>query len=113
VAVGEISFPVPLATELTEGAVHYITRAGIDPAGCEGGSAAAPTAQPGNLCVYAVQESNAVAAGGEIQRRIEGPTGLPGASPAGAVVALAVSRDSVEGEVDEIHDLGTWAVTAP
>jgi hypothetical protein len=113
VAVDAISFPIALATELTEGAVHYIPVSGLAPAGCTGGTASEPTADPGNLCVYAVREANAVATPGIVERRIENAGGTDGVSPDGAVVVFDVTANSVEGEEDAIDDAGTWAVTAP
>jgi hypothetical protein len=111
--VDEISFPIPLAVELTEGAVHYVTSTEIAPSGCTGGTAAAPTAQPGNLCVYGLYEVNEVPTGGTVQHRVENPAGGAGAFPGGAVVSFDVTKSEVEGEPAVIRDRGTWAVTAP
>ncbi len=112
-AVDAISFPIPLAAELTEGAVHYVSTTEIAPAGCTGGTAAAPTAQPGNLCVYGLSEVNKVPIGGAVQRRVETAAGATGASPGGAVISFDVTKSEAEGEPAAIRDRGTWAVTAP
>ena len=48
-----ISIPIPLAKPIEAGNTHFVTEAevtgGTVPAGCKGGSAANPTAEPGNL----------------------------------------------------------------
>jgi hypothetical protein len=42
-------------------AVHYIPLGGTPPAACQGGTAAHPTAAPGNACVFEAHASNASA----------------------------------------------------
>lgn len=44
-----VSFGLQLASDPTP---HYIKVGGVRPAGCAGGTAAAPAADPGHLCVY-------------------------------------------------------------
>jgi hypothetical protein len=53
-----ISFGLSLSAPPT---VHYIRVGGTPPAGCQGGTAADPTADPGNACVYEVRAVNAYA----------------------------------------------------
>ena len=50
-----VSFPLALASAPT---AHFIPVSGAPPAGCIGGTAAAPTADPGHLCVYEVSRLN-------------------------------------------------------
>ncbi len=66
------------------------------------GSAATPTAEPGNLCVYAAEEEEATVDDGLITQA--GVSEVPGASTAGAVIRAFVKSQ-------EAHGWGTWAVT--
>ena len=59
-----LSFPIQLAAPLAVGDVHYVKTAeqtGTEPSGCvvagKNGTAAAPKASPGNLCVYEAKNS--------------------------------------------------------
>jgi len=99
-----ISFPIPLAAGLEEEDVHFVREAETPPEGCEGGTAAEPSAEPGNLCVYV----------GEGQEHaltvalIKDPgTGEFGAGPAGALLLTVFAEFEEPGEA-----AGTWAVTA-
>lgn len=92
--------------------VHYINHAGkevilnesfeykeFESTACLG-NAATPTAEPGNLCVYAGAESNVTAVSG----RIYNPsTTEGGAATAGAFIAVIVDANGAEA-------FGTWAV---
>jgi hypothetical protein len=95
-----ISFPIPLVAGLPASAVHFVESGEAAPAGCEGGTATNPAAEPGNLCVYA--------GGPLIIDEFEGifkpdSTGA-GAGPTGALVELGVFEELTAG--------GTFAVTA-
>ncbi len=117
-----ISFPIPLAVELTwgegipgepENQVHYINPKGEEvptggkevPSSACTGSAAAPTAAPGNLCIYAHKAPTEGESG--TNEGIRNPTGGKtfnlGAATSGALLEGAVGGTS----------FGTWAVTAP
>ena len=97
------SFAVPLAGALDEEHVHYIKENEAAPSGCGTGTVSEPTAETGNLCVYAGAE-----AGVESQSVIDPATGAKGAGTAGANLAAVTKR---EGE-EQISARGTWAVTA-
>ncbi len=115
-----ISFPIPLADGLGASQVHYINETGMEVTSLVGGpqekadhpacpgTAAEPTAAPGNLCVYAGfanQINPAQSANDEILRPSSYPP-LPGTATAGATVRFKIIE--VEGETI----MGTWAVTA-
>ena len=92
------SFTIPLAAPLSGSQVHYIKPNDPAPAGCTGGTASNPTAEPGNLCVYA---------GVEVETESEfiiSPVTGKGASTAGAIVVFKVTGSGGLGR-------GTWAVT--
>jgi hypothetical protein len=101
-----ISFPIWLGALLKENKVHYIKVGGTAPAGCTGGTVSNPTAESGNLCVYAGVEAltNAELFGTGIERA----TGENGADRTGAQVVFVVH------EIEQpsfIKVQGTWAVT--
>jgi hypothetical protein len=94
-----ISFPVRLSVPLDENHVHYIKPGETAPAGCTGGTASAPTAEPGNLCVYAGAQFFTTfvllfKADSEEER---------GTSTAGAILEMKGKEGS--------EAWGTWAVT--
>jgi hypothetical protein len=103
------SFPIELAASLGEGHAHYIneSKMEVDPEGKEVTSTActgnvnAPTAEPGNLCVYTL-----VSIGSTItSASIYGKEGIPGTvGKTGAVMGVAVKASA--------FGYGTWAVTA-
>ena len=119
-----ISFNVPLAAPLanpanctvTQCRVHFVMTNGKELNGefneetstqCKG-SAAAPTAEPGNLCVYVGQVHTVLGADGFIaDPSIEFPDsgGAGGAATTGATLGLAIQGA-------ESRASGTWAVTA-
>ena len=95
-----LSFPIPLSAGLDASHVKYVKKAETAPAGCTGGTAAAPTAEPGFLCVYAGQELFLTFSA------IQNPgaaTETNGAAATGAILRFA-------GE-EEATAWGTWAVT--
>jgi hypothetical protein len=121
-----ISFSIPLANPLSDSGceeaskdpcqVHYVTlqevAEGHAPEQCQG-SVAAPSAAPGNLCVYGFAESEVE----ESDMGILPPGGLPkvplplvefGAGVSGALIVV-VSHDAGHGS---IFVNGSWAVTA-
>jgi hypothetical protein len=110
-----ISFAIPLAAPLSESHVHYINAKGqevlgnfFSPSGEQTstaclGSVSAPSAVPGNLCVYAGQEQETnESASGSISMASGGAEA--GASTAGAVELFKTGRQATA--------QGTWAVTA-
>jgi hypothetical protein len=114
ITVPVASFTIPLAAPLGAGQVHYINQAGkeinneaeeVDPsiAGACLGSAASPSAEPGNLCIYVASENVVLTAPFYIQPP---GGGGEGAGTAGAVQTFIVT----EGALSTAQ--GTWAVTA-
>lgn len=101
------SFPIPLKEALGSESSHLILSSGkelttqgteVEETGCPG-SAAAPAAEPGNLCVYA--------------QVMTGPLDFGSFAfsyPGGVVADFAVSK--AEGNYGGAA-LGSWAVTAP
>ncbi len=117
-----ISFAIPLAAELTSSGcntnpppvschTHYINESGnevLNSAGVEMtstaclGTAAAPSAEPGNLCIYAGPTTASVKASNlSVFKAHEEDFG---ASTAGAVIRFTVAEGALSS--------GTWAVTA-
>jgi hypothetical protein len=97
-----ISFAVPVKP--APASVHYIKLGQSGTTGCTG-TAEAPGAEPGNLCVFATIESTPHAA----EKAIENPEGAAGASPFGAILTFEATESSPEAN---INARGTWAVTA-
>lgn len=104
-----LSFPIPLGTSLGGSKVHYINPAGNElpggtpSASCQG-SAAAPSAAAGNLCVYAAKEAEIGVR--QIFTPVPAGVGLEdGAAAAGALLQLGIEEEGIA--------YGTWAVTAP
>lgn len=106
-AVAELSFNIPLAEP---SAAHFVTAAEqtghTAPAECPG-TALAPTAQKGNLCVYETQTFGTLATTPEIGVPGKGPLGLGGEKGAGTVGAELLVKCETECLAE-----GTWAVTA-
>ncbi len=92
-----ISFEVPLKEEPE---VHFIAFGEQPPAGCSG-TAEAPVAEPGNLCIFTITEKNAAAYLFDNLRLVH----FLDPSAAGAVVALASA------DAGEVISLGNWVVT--
>jgi hypothetical protein len=84
---------------------NFIPIGGTVPAGCAGGTATAPTAQPGNLCVYEVAADN-ISPASQTIFRADGTDGVD--DPFGAGLAA----NTVAANTDT-RWRGTWAVTAP
>jgi hypothetical protein len=97
-----ISFTIPLAAELGETKVHYLTQGAAATSECPG-SAEEPKALAGNLCVYTKEEENVEL--GFVT--INGFNGGPGAGKTGAVVVAATKAAA-----GRIRMFGSWAVTA-
>ncbi|HEV7483325.1 MAG TPA: hypothetical protein VGO13_09530 [Solirubrobacterales bacterium] len=109
-----LSFPIPLTEPLVEGNVHFINEEGKEQLGVGNavpstactGTAAQPTAEPGNLCAYETFQSNTFAANELIAPIAEGRQGariqFSVVPPAGATV----------GEAIDVLSTGTFAVTA-
>ncbi len=106
-----ITFNIPLAAELDASHVHYV-KFGEKTTAC-GGTSAAPSAEPGNLCVY----ERTIQSGGVLEAAvIYGPGKFPaaigggdpeGAGTNGAVVLFGLKAPS------SAFGWGSWAVTAP
>jgi hypothetical protein len=108
---GTISFPVPLSASLDSAHVVFIdatestTPRTTGP--CKGGTANAPKAEAGFLCVYAgIEDLDSLPFTIEIQ----GVDGTKGASPTGAFVKFQTSESNPEARV---YALGSFAVKAP
>ena len=104
-----ISFPIPLAAALDKEHAHYINPEGkeltnggeFEPTLCLG-TVANPTAEPGNLCVYAKTEFHL---GNPLVGNIQG---IEGADTSGAMV---VFHQSPEATTELLFGRGDWAVT--
>jgi Collagen triple helix repeat (20 copies) len=116
-----ISFPIPLKEALSNTQVHYASTApGSGGAACPG-TAEKPEAEPGNLCVYEIEQGGAlepmiVPSFEAYLRAVE--TGklssLPGTGTSGA--ALFYPPEETAGVIDEEEERiieVAWAVTAP
>jgi hypothetical protein len=97
IAAAQISFQVQLATAPT---AHYIASGDPVPAGCSG-SAAAPQASPGHLCVFQASGYNSQ------DTVIATPNDSAGATRFGAIL-LTFSTGA-----GRFSNAGTWAVRAP
>jgi hypothetical protein len=111
-AVASVSFAIPLAKALGEGAVHWIPKE--EPTKECKGSAAKPEAAPGNLCVYevpAILGGKTYLTAPEIfNSSSQLILGEKGAGTTGAALDFGASEGGPAGSA--IGD-GTWAVTAP
>jgi hypothetical protein len=99
-----ISFPIPLAKPITKSNIEVVKAGATGTGGCEGGTVAAPTAKPGNLCIYITElEAN------EHFAFID-----PGSSNAEAGITglvLGIEPTNKEPGEEGGQGLGTWAVT--
>lgn len=95
-----LSFPFPLATPVTQ--VEWIPAGGTADSNCSG-SAAAPTAAAGYLCLYASTDENVTT------RCVAGSAGSC-TTPAFAYGAVPELTALAAGPTASV---GTWAVTAP
>jgi hypothetical protein len=106
-----LSFPIHLAAALDASKVHYINSLGeevptfggatVPPANCDG-SALAPSADPGHLCIYGGFEFELAISNQAIVKLDQ--SGL-GASTAGTMLELSATEENGGGS-------GSWAVTA-
>jgi collagen triple helix repeat protein len=101
--IAPISFPIPLAQNLSEANTHYVKAGEGAPAGCTGGSVEEPKADPGHVCVYALQEA---AIGFMTLGPAAGNSFAFNSSKAGVVVVGLLWEEGAQAR-------GTWAVTAP
>ncbi len=111
-----ISFNIPLAAALGATQVHYLNEdeeevlteaeagagTGQTSTACDG-TAAAPTADPGHLCIYTGRESG-MFAWNELIQKVASPSEASGADTAGALLSFIVLGVGSGGA-------GTWAVT--
>jgi hypothetical protein len=101
-----ISFAIPLEEAIEFSHAVIMKKGEVAKAGCGTGTAAAPTADPGFLCVYTTEGSLGnspfvIAAGG-----FSG-----GASTSGAfILSTELKNGTDDGEAEAVY--GTWAVTA-
>jgi Collagen triple helix repeat (20 copies) len=106
-----ISFTLPLEKPLDESHVHILNESGqefldgneVHSEDCEG-SASAPTAKPGNLCIY-TGEDELIKYDDNLITKLQGVISV-GASTAGA--SFTVEFSGANG-----YGIGSWAVTAP
>jgi hypothetical protein len=96
-----LSFTIPLSAPLDASHVHYVEKGETAPVGCTGGTVADPTAEPGNLCVYAASDLFLLF---DAIEQAASPTEEAGASTTGALLLF-------KGE-EEASARGSWAVTA-
>jgi hypothetical protein len=105
-----ISFPIPLESALPETAVHVVGIGQTGPTECEEGTAEAPAAAPGNLCVYIQFGENPNHLSEELEAGdllISSPeTGELGTAKAGAILTSPGLPEGAYGS-------GTWVVRAP
>jgi len=108
-----ISFPIPLAADISQANTHAIGPEDAVPTGCTGGTADDPQASPGHLCVWATLfsgdnpgEVDFISAFGAPADIFSSGSGIPGAGKAGAFVLIGSA-------IDGGSAFGTWAVTAP
>jgi Collagen triple helix repeat (20 copies) len=109
-----LSFFIPLVGPLDSSHVHYINKAGkevpllgeeVTSTACLG-KASEPSAEPGNLCVYASRETSILISNASIFDPAPEGSDKSGASVAGAF--MRIHRTEEEGQ-----GYGTFAVTAP
>lgn len=111
-----LSFPIPLPTPenpeepaIKPENIHFLTVSEIhnneQPEGCKEGTAAAPIALPGNLCIYqGFYESE----GGTLIGALNPVVGHSGAATSGAMLMFTAVGNTTSG-----RQTGTFAVTAP
>jgi hypothetical protein len=125
-----VSFPIPLTSEAAgKIKAHYITLEEQDkengktaPAECVG-TAAAPTAVAGTLCVYEAYAGELGGKGFELEAteapKFNGfyppipPDGETGVGTTGTLIAFSFAEHITEGVRVGAESDGTWAVTAP
>jgi hypothetical protein len=108
-AIAAVTFNIPLKKPLNAGHAHFVTKtewsegSGPEVEKCPG-TTENPTAEPGNLCVYAQlgDEGIAISAAGPELFKETGTVGTAGTA------LLDISKSPGE----ELSGAGTWAVTA-
>jgi hypothetical protein len=107
-----LSFPVALSERIYGSQSHFVYKGEEAPPGCTGGTVEIPTAEPGNLCVYA----NRSTAGFSdkhvafIYFAYPPVIGGEGAGTTGVFLDLEVVEESPPNS-NESYVGGTWAVT--
>jgi hypothetical protein len=109
-----ISFPIPLAKPLSsEGCaeasktpcqIHFIKPNEAAPEGCKDGSVTTPTAEPGNLCIYALRMGAAEVSPFFLTRDPENGDAFA-VGPTGGLLVMEISKDASG------LGWGVWAVT--
>jgi hypothetical protein len=103
-----LSLPIQLPAPIEFGNTHIVPKEGPVPAGCTGGTVAAPKADPGHFCVYVGRAVEGVPAEETPYMTVIRPSaeGTGGADPSGAVLQIITLEELGYG-------WGSWAVTAP
>ena len=104
-----VSFPIRLAKELEEPAVHFIAPGTLeenDPAGCKG-TAAAPSALAGNLCVFETEATPNLSTPPGFVNAQNPAVNASGAGTTGTLMEFKVDATSEEPFAIAV---GTWAV---
>jgi Collagen triple helix repeat (20 copies) len=107
-AIVSMSFPIKLASELSEEQVHYIKEGEAAPSGCTG-SAENPGAEKGNLCVFtkSIVELGTFEPVERVFTVRNPELGAPGAGKSGAFMFAATAEAP-----EQIIGNGVWVVTA-
>ena len=105
-----ISFPIPLGSPLPEAAVHIVGIGQTGPQECEGGTAEAPAAAPGNLCLYITFGENSAHGSGELE-----PADLKLASPETVAPGTGKGGVMLSGSTlpEGAYGFGSWVLRAP
>jgi hypothetical protein len=114
VAVGVISFTIPLEAALGGEAVHYLKYEQKAAGHCEG-SFEKPTAEPGNLCVYEAPGPQNEEGGLVASDYSSLGKGESGTLKTGAIV-FAVPKNPTDSGIkheEPVFTSGSWSVTAP
>jgi hypothetical protein len=114
VAVGVISFTIPLEAALGGEEVHYLKYEQKAAGHCEG-SFEKPTAEPGNLCVYEAPGPQNEEVGLVASDYSSVGKGESGALKTGAIVFAVPANPTDSGikHEESVFTSGSWAVTAP
>lgn len=107
-AIIPVSFPIPLPEVLDEAHVVIMDSGEGGGAGCTGGTAANPKADPGFLCIYTAENGDL----GATEVLKAGNPFSPGAGKTGAMIQALGNLFEIEGLEGAIIAV-TWAVTAP
>jgi hypothetical protein len=97
----DISQPISWALSLaTAPATHFVPPGNAAPSGCAGGTAAAPAADPGNVCIYEASGTNA-----SVNVFDPATAGFNTSEPYGTGILVTATATG------EYGAFGTWAVT--